>query len=533
MTVMHTLTDKQNTIKNTVLNDVRGAHIIRGHAGTGKTALLCNIIDTLIQQGKTVHVLAPTSAALSVLEDRLPTSNLIRFRTVAAVTQTPQQVLSLGDSAPSFPLTGDGLTRFASFMDALTLPHSDLVTAYDTAIDTTTPVNCSTPHAVLGGRKKLIRVDTDLLNARLHTYFNGTSPFRCSITTRADYLTPGRSATKIADMGAGFPDVVVVDEFSMVNSAEADILIRAVANRGGLFLASGDPYQLEPVTGEVNPYIRSDEGAHDTFTTHTLTTVLRSDDMVSMLANRVRQGTRLVDLAIAGDIQRVDSPQPEELVATYPELFTTADVVVTFRNAVVDVFNTLMRSLHGLTGAVQPTDRLVCNANVHDAHGFAFRNGEIIDVVNTGQTIPGIARDLGWIRHRASAQNGGVLAQFLSFIEAGVIIGAEVTNRAGTSKTAFVWADPGTVDADTHALFAGVINRLHTEGIIEACLIDTSFAHALTVHKAQGSEWGNVVYVATQNELDMQRTSNAPYTAISRAKHAVTVLYSTQRIVTR
>ena len=530
---MHTLTDEQNTIKNAVLNNTTGTHIIGGHAGTGKTALLCNIITTLIKQNKTVHVLAPTAAALSVLEDRLPTSDLIRFRTVAAVAQTPQETLSLGDSAPSFPLTGDGLTRFADFMDALSLPHSDLVTAYDTTTDTTTPVNCATPHAVLGGRDKLIRVDTDQLNARLHTYFNGTSPFRCSITTRADYLTAGQCAQKIANMGADFPDAVVVDEFSMVNSQEADILIHAVASRGGLFLASGDPHQLEPVTGEVNPYIRSTEGAHDTFTTHALTTILRSDDTVSMLANRVRQGTRLVDLAIAGDIQRVDSPQPEELIATYPELFTTADVVVTFRNAVVDVFNSLLRSLHGLTGAVQPTDRLVCNANVHDAHGFAFRNGEIVDVVNTGQAIPGIARDLGWIRHRASAQNTGVLSQFLSFIDAGIIIGAEVTNRAGTSKTAFVWAEPGTVDKQTHALLAGAINRLHAENTIEACLIDTSFAHALTVHKAQGSEWNSVVYVATQSDLDLQRTSNAPYTAISRAKHTITVLYSTQRIVTR
>src|SRR5699024_9592667 len=68
-------------------------------------------------------------------------------------------------------------------------------------------------------------------------------------------------------------------------------------------------------------------------------------------------------------------------------------------------------------------------------------------------------------------------------------------------------------------------NLLNKNGDMACPLIWVKFAHALTVHKSQGSEWNNVVYVVQASDMKINSGTNLPYTAITRAKNNIDIVY--------
>lgn len=516
-------TNEQRAIHDAITTDTDGLHVIAGYAGTGKTYLTSGIITTLLNAGKTVQVLAPTAAALAVLENRLGVHPHLQYRTIASCMQSTTNTLSLGETAPSFPLTSHGLVEFARFLDMLDVDHSGIVTAWDTATDTATDVDCANPPQVVNSRTAHIEVDFATLSTRLGTVFSGKSPFSPRVATATRNATVGECASRIAGAWSTFPDAVVVDEFSMVNAEQAQIVATATHERGALFIGCGDSHQLQPVSGQANPYLRVETAPVGT-QVHNLTRVMRSDDQIINLATQVRQGIRFNDLAIAGEITRVPTDSPTTLVESMPDLFMRADVVIAYRNATVTEMNRALRCLRGLEGTAQLGENLVCNANVLTHDGYAFRNGELLRI--TAVETDNHAREVEVIRQRAQAHPGGMLDTFVALVDRGLIRGVEVTDARGLTRSAFVWADPTTVDGQLHTGLSRALIPLVTEHAIESCLIDVSFAYALTVHKAQGSEWDSVVYMTSQHDLDIQATTHAPYTAVTRAKRDLTVLYS-------
>lgn len=513
---------EQASIYNMIRHKQSGCHIISGSAGTGKTFLLTTLIQSFLTQGKKVQILAPTAAALAVLENRIDHHPSINYRTVASCTQITNDALNLGTSAPTFPLTIHGLADFARFMDMLEVDHTGLVTVWDTTADTKQPVDCTNAPGVTDTQSGHVTVDTDELARRLSTVFAGVSPFAPEVTTAATMTTAGECASRIEMIWPEFPDVVIVDEFSMVNAAQADILTQATASRGALFIGCGDACQLQPVTGQDNPYLGSGS-APEGVQRHALVKQMRSDDAISKIATQVRQGTRFNDLAIAGDISMVDSTSPETLVDTVPEVLSNADVVLTYRNDSVRRFNRSLRKLWKLSSGVHAGERLVCNANVVCGRDYAFRNGELFTISDVDSSV--CSTDVEVIRQKALEKPDGLLDMFVSLVSNGVITGVDLVDRLGVVRHAFIWRDPTGVDYSLLTSLSRALLPLIADGRIRSCLVDVSFAYALTVHKAQGAEWDNVVYVVSQRDLDSQGTFHAPYTAVTRAKQSLSVLY--------
>ena len=66
-----------------------------------------------------------------------------------------------------------------------------------------------------------------------------------------------------------------------------------------------------------------------------------------------------------------------------------------------------------------------------------------------------------------------------------------------------------------------------------AFMLDAKFAHAMTVHKSQGSQFDNVIYVTSSRDqwiqskdLGNSKYKQSPaYVAVTRAKKKVTVIY--------
>lgn len=79
-----TLNAEQQKIYDSVTGLVKGAVLIKGFAGTGKTYLAKHIIDEFINQNKTVTCLAPTHQAKLQLQSNIKERSKLKFTTVAS-----------------------------------------------------------------------------------------------------------------------------------------------------------------------------------------------------------------------------------------------------------------------------------------------------------------------------------------------------------------------------------------------------------------------------------------------------------------
>lgn len=232
--------------------------------------------------------------------------------------------------------------------------------------------------------------------------------------------------------------LLVIDEVSMVNTQMGTDLL----SYGCKTLVLGDPAQLPPVEGGgffINA--RPD---------HLLTEIHRSalDSPVTRLATTVRgsvDGDRLHGVYGAdGDSGRRHRLTIDELLGF--------DQVLVGTNRSRWQFIHLMRALRGLTGSIPlPGDRIIILANSSDAEVF---NGQQFDVI---AAEPHPKREDQLRLH--------------------------VVDDDGDTRPLTVWAH-GFLDVEGE-------RRAKREG--RGSVAAATFAQAVTVHKAQGSQWDNVL----------------------------------------
>lgn len=275
-----------------------------------------------------------------------------------------------------------------------------------------------------------------------------------------------------------FADLIILDEVSMVGAK----LAADIERYGVPVLVLGDPAQLPPVEGG-GYYI-------DAQPDHLLTEIHRQalESPVLELATRVRLSTD----------SRLGMTADDMRPATLGEALE-ADQVLCWSNPRRWKLIVAMRRMLGRPeGTVVPGDRVMCLANNKDLGVF---NGQQFDVLETfpgalGPTLV-LRDDEGHERHIAVFADG--------------FAGQEIQEQA--KKSGAGWKG--------HRMLA-------------------TFANAITVHKAQGSEWGHV-YVVNETPAMMsmaaRRTGQADaieqarkwlYTAVSRASDRVTVTRGTR-----
>lgn len=283
-------------------------------------------------------------------------------------------------------------------------------------------------------------------------------------------------------------DLLVVDEVSMVGEhLAADLL-----SYGTKVLVLGDPAQLPPVDG-AGYFI-------DAKPDHLLTEIHRSalDSPVTRLATAVRNcGSRDRSYGIAGmdgDSGRTDDLSTEELRGF--------DQVLVGTNAARWDAIRMLRVLEGRTEPEpMPGDRIICLANSGEADVF---NGQQFTV----RTRTPVGREDRWK--------------------------VTVTDENGKTRTLTVWASGfRDLDGEREAKRKG-----------RGPVVAATFAQAITTHKAQGSQWDNVLVIdesctfyrteyrqhvaqlgrheaASRAHLNAQRWL---YTAVTRAARRVVVV---------
>jgi len=275
------------------------------------------------------------------------------------------------------------------------------------------------------------------------------------------------------ESGAAFADLIVVDEVSMVGEELAQDLL----SFGRKVLVLGDPAQLPPVKGE-GYFINAQPDVM-------LTEVHRQaqDNPIIRMSMEVREGRRLQPGAYDGSLVLRRGELGPEILRDY---VLQADQLLCGLNKTRQAFNGRIRQLKGLQGEEAPFipapgDRLVCLRNNRNK---ALLNGGLWEV----QT----AR-LGYSWKQVEAR-----VKSLDEPEAAPIdVRVPIQFFTGAEKE-LQWRD----------------RRDHDE---------FTFGWALTCHKAQGSQWDNVI-VFDEGAVFGADAARWTYTAITRAAEKVVVV---------
>lgn len=252
--------------------------------------------------------------------------------------------------------------------------------------------------------------------------------------------------------------LLVVDECSMVDEEMAQDIL----SFGTPVLVLGDPAQLPPVRG--TGYFT--DARPDVM----LTEIHRQakDNPIIWLATQVRNGRVL---------ERGEYGSSSVIARATPELALEASQVLVGRNKTRLSTNRRMRELKELSGLPREGEKLVCLRNDKE---LGLLNGTLHETVADSEEVA------GYVNLRIRPEEGG--------------------------DSVLVPAHREHFDGDPEQI--GYWDRRNAQ--------EFTYGYALTVHKAQGSQWQHVLLI---DEWDMRDTRQRwLYTAITRAQERVTVV---------
>jgi exodeoxyribonuclease-5 len=279
----------------------------------------------------------------------------------------------------------------------------------------------------------------------------------------ADTETEEPSFILNEDSDAAKAKLIVIDECSMVDEE----LGRDLLSFGKKVLVLGDPAQLPPVKGggfftEAEPDVM-------------LTEVHRqaADNPIIRLSMNIREG-KAIGRGTYGDSRVVTRNELD------PTLVTGADQVLVGLNKTRRAYNGRLRQLRGFTAELpQSGEKLVCLRNNRKK---GLLNGGLFTVKSSGALRKGKVRMLVLPEEAGGAvRRVGVIPQFFTEGEADI---------------------PYALRKDSD---------------------EFDFGYALTVHKAQGSQWDDVV-LFDESFAFREHRARWLYTGVTRAARKLTLV---------
>lgn len=574
------LTEKQLAVLTAVQNAQPGDFIVlRGFAGTGKSVTASEIMKDL--DCKTL-VITPTAAALAVLKRKIDSQDIknVTFRTIASLMSRYQLVIKFTNYKEFSPVIGtrelvNAMKQFsdrnlqtvfevqeeiADLHPALTIEEvakavqlkyvtreKEIIFKSDEEFENFLFVNdIDLKYAI---DNFIIMVDTEMLSDLMIGKFK-INPFDPIVEeSQFDF----RVAAEIADDISKYA-LVVIDEMSMMSDIQAKLYKQAVelCEDAPVTLVSGDPGQLKPVEGEFNEWCNAKDNGRDVFE---LTDVLRSTDSIATFGQMIRMNVPLKTIAPTDSriVEFERNTSLNEIYKLHEEDFKQSDMVLAFTNKDVNELNEKIRYSKGLIGHVQIGDKIVVNRNVgrDRSNGILHANGQIYRVVED------LSKEfLEQLSDLQSSKNLGL--DFLrNALERQIIKLIKTVDDEGIEKYLFVSSNCYSLSSRELKELEVAVNKsirnnlnfaeksqlqqiFYNLGMMSLTdkfdfpnLVDVRFAHAMTVHKSQGSQFKNVIYVVSSRDLWIQsqdlkdsRFKQAPvYVAVTRAIEDIKVLY--------
>lgn len=269
-------------------------------------------------------------------------------------------------------------------------------------------------------------------------------------------------------------DLIVLDEVSMVGEEMANDLLAF----GKPILVLGDPGQLPPIKGEgaftkAAPDVMLDEIHRQA-----------GDSAILRLATLARQGLPISYGKHDAHVWKM----PRQAVG--PDQMLRGGQVLCGMNVTRRQLNSVMKRAAGFESDY-PTgsgEKIICLKNRHD-----------LGLIN------GMFLSLHAVRHEA-----GICEAFSAKLK--TEDGLEISERQN------LWRG----EYDDHVAFDP--DRGRRDACLRRTLIETSWGYAITVHKAQGSAWDNVVVFDDGIGRTAEDRNRWLYTAITRAEKGLVIL---------
>ena len=283
-------------------------------------------------------------------------------------------------------------------------------------------------------------------------------------------------------------DIIVADEISMIPKSLMELLFKHQV----YVICLGDPFQLPPIDKDEdnhlldNPHIFLDE-------------IMRQeeDSEIIQLTMKIRN-QEPIDYFNGNEVK----------IIPYSDLNTGVlqwgDQILTATNAKRQAINNQMRALQGRTGEPVDGDKIICLRNYWEdssLNGDALINGTIGILQNSFQTWREIPRFV-----QSDIRKFDVLVGDLVVPETN-----DVYQMTEMDRQMIITGEKCCGWRLSYKL--GKLRPKYGEIVPK----EFTYAYAITIWKAQGSEWNNVVVLEESFPFDKETHARAMYTAATRA----------------
>lgn len=519
--------------------------ILQGPAGTGKTFVSSATIETFVNSGLKVAVLAPTAAAMGVQANnasKLDITNRdnIDFFTVSSVMQRAYNVLNVLDF--EFTLDDEHMPDLTKFL--LNFISEDQFNI------------CIKSSKVIVGKRLVTTYDcnVDLLREFLKVKMGNLPSSGVVQNVVFKFMPPEDVAAKIAKY-----DVIIIDEMPMVSDEAIKLLKAALTSlhdKGNTLMKEskrrlnatvvaivGDRDQLGPVDGEMNEFTKLND---DNDNIVVLDEIVRSTDEIAMLGKKLAKGQTLSNVRgqHSGIVNVINTNQSlDKLIADNKEVFINADVVLTFTNRYVTALNDRLRAIKNPTNSKEYAagDVLMVTANTIDKQHInsdelvidhVYDNAAAIDMIkfvtsldfdDTSQFDDDFVNTVSECKLELRGRSEEILAALLAasvalqeYVKNDIIKLLRVIKKDQVSYV-FVTNPAKRVD---YFLTKQIDNAAKSLASIVKNMnfVSVTFGFARTIHKSQGSEWKNVIVVLSERDLSIGQSRRLLVTGSTRAK---------------
>lgn len=341
---------------------------------------------------------------------------------------------------------------------------------------------------------------------------------------------------------------ITVDEAPMFSENEANTLVDAIemlkeaqelptappsTPDAPFLLITGDPQQLPPVNDIMNSYMLAKPDYEQIFA---LTEVVRSGDALTQLATIVKGKQPLNKLTFLPHVDSSNDASIHDLIHNNKDEFMKADVVLAHQNIIVDTLNNELRALHNfhMYDTPQPKEILMVTHNT-GTDGLANGDTCIIEHVYDVNEVGVMLEEYHKFKPDDDTQfNAALLGEYnqhkataLAIATEKTFLLARVVLTNGRKTDAWI-ENPLHNRMQSYSLKKEhkiELNTFNDYISMPIPVVNAVFGYARTVHKSQGSEWENVVYVVPHSDWRPPQQVNTDYVGVSRARENLKVFY--------
>ena len=489
------LTGKQQQIVDNIYYGETKPYYLKGYAGTGKTVTSSYLAVALDGIGR-ILVVAPTATALSVIQRKVMnyalqlqvSASSIDFKTLAALITRHESVV-VSNKGVKFSLNEEGIGGFKQFIKGFGIREGSIIKSISTNSGIDYIVNVEELNEAV---KEKTGLD---FGFRLESEFNLIKPEEVKI---------------------GWYNLIIVDESSMVDASQMQVLNEAAKQKEAKVVWVGDDKQLPPVNGVLSNDFRNSKE-------NLLTEILRSDDEIVQYATKIREGSinsLLAQTEITNDLSSYLYENLEEILKY--------DVCLTYQNKDVDLINSILRANYTNSSYLTEGEPIVVTQNARNFRSeiivFNSQRMKVEEILSVEDTLSQI--DQAFILDGINDYNDDRYLNYSRLVAEGKLRLVRVTDDNDmSSKLVFT-----NINMDSWRMSS--YDKQVCEAIAKTCQGQISSlvymywksAYAMTVHKSQGSEWDKVAYFYQINRRRNPQNNQLDYTAVTRAKSDIKIV---------